>query len=247
MTPDVVASYDPVLPEADFIKRDGDGADARRDQALHRHRDEEGHDAAARSCCRARPMTPRQHRPHRRASGSSTSCRSWTRSSSRTAISASTRTFAACTIPKAQFVMNRPIVGPAQQHRHRREHRRLRHHRLAGEERAGSQRQGRRSSARPTSASPTLLAEINPHPALKAAVPQSPMVDGWMGDDWFHNGAFRVSALRLRGLRRAPARPTAAAIAARRGRRLHALSRGGIDGRLCAKCWASTTIRSSRS
>ena len=40
----------------------------------------------------------------------------------------------------------------------------------------------------------TLMAEINPHPALKAAVPESPMVDGWMGDDWFHNGAFRVSA-----------------------------------------------------
>ena len=39
-----------------------------------------------------------------------------------------------------------------------------------------------------------LMAEINPHPALKAAVPQSPMVDGWMGDDWFHNGAFRVSS-----------------------------------------------------
>src|SRR3954471_606715 len=39
----------------------------------------------------------------------------------------------------------------------------------------------------------TLASEINPHPALKAAVPESPMVDGWMGDDWFHNGAFRVS------------------------------------------------------
>ncbi|NKF21635.1 CocE/NonD family hydrolase [Solimonas marina] len=38
----------------------------------------------------------------------------------------------------------------------------------------------------------TLMAEINPHPALKAAAPQSPMVDGWRGDDWFHNGAFRV-------------------------------------------------------
>ncbi|HSQ98924.1 MAG TPA: CocE/NonD family hydrolase [Sphingomicrobium sp.] len=38
----------------------------------------------------------------------------------------------------------------------------------------------------------TLASEINPHPALKAAVPQSPMVDGWRGDDWFHNGAFRV-------------------------------------------------------
>jgi len=36
-----------------------------------------------------------------------------------------------------------------------------------------------------------LVATIDPHPALKASVPQSPMVDGWMGDDWFHNGAFR--------------------------------------------------------
>src|SRR6476620_7867243 len=41
----------------------------------------------------------------------------------------------------------------------------------------------------------TLASEINPHPALKAAVPQSPMVDGWRGDDWFHNGAFRVSGV----------------------------------------------------
>ena len=37
----------------------------------------------------------------------------------------------------------------------------------------------------------SLVSTINPHPALKAAVPQSPMVDGWIGDDWFHNGAFR--------------------------------------------------------
>jgi hypothetical protein len=37
-----------------------------------------------------------------------------------------------------------------------------------------------------------LMALIDPHPALKAAVPQSPMVDGWIGDDWFHNGAFRT-------------------------------------------------------
>ena len=37
-----------------------------------------------------------------------------------------------------------------------------------------------------------LMALVDPHPALKAAVPQSPMVDGWMGDDWFHNGAFRT-------------------------------------------------------
>ena len=36
-----------------------------------------------------------------------------------------------------------------------------------------------------------LVALINPHPALKVSVPMNPMVDGWRGDDWFHNGAFR--------------------------------------------------------
>ena len=36
-----------------------------------------------------------------------------------------------------------------------------------------------------------LMGLVNPHPALKAAVPINPMVDTWIGDDWFHNGAFR--------------------------------------------------------
>jgi putative CocE/NonD family hydrolase len=36
-----------------------------------------------------------------------------------------------------------------------------------------------------------LMALVNPHPALKVSVPMNPMVDGWMGDDWFHHGAFR--------------------------------------------------------
>src|SRR5262252_7806991 len=40
-----------------------------------------------------------------------------------------------------------------------------------------------------------LMALINPHPALKVSVPMNPMVDGWMGDDWFHNGAFRQFGL----------------------------------------------------
>jgi hypothetical protein len=35
------------------------------------------------------------------------------------------------------------------------------------------------------------MALVDPHPALKAAVPVNAMVDGWIGDDWFHNGAFR--------------------------------------------------------
>ncbi len=40
-----------------------------------------------------------------------------------------------------------------------------------------------------------LMAVIHPHPALKVSVPMNPMVDGWMGDDWFHNGAFRQQNL----------------------------------------------------
>jgi putative CocE/NonD family hydrolase len=40
-----------------------------------------------------------------------------------------------------------------------------------------------------------LMALVNPHPALKVAVPMNPMVDGWIGDDWFHNGAFRQQNL----------------------------------------------------
>ena len=36
-----------------------------------------------------------------------------------------------------------------------------------------------------------LMGLVNPHPALKVSVPMNPMVDGWMGDDWFHHGAFR--------------------------------------------------------
>jgi len=34
-------------------------------------------------------------------------------------------------------------------------------------------------------------AGIDPHPAVKAISPQAPMTDVWMGDDFFHNGAFR--------------------------------------------------------
>ncbi|MFK2877366.1 CocE/NonD family hydrolase [Rhodanobacter hydrolyticus] len=40
-----------------------------------------------------------------------------------------------------------------------------------------------------------LMSLVHPHPALKAAVPMNPMVDGWMGDDWFHHGAFRAQNL----------------------------------------------------
>ncbi|QKS01559.1 CocE/NonD family hydrolase [Sphingomonas sp. CL5.1] len=38
-----------------------------------------------------------------------------------------------------------------------------------------------------------VMALLHPHPALKVAAPESPMIDGWMGDDWFHYGAFRLA------------------------------------------------------
>ncbi|WP_235872724.1 CocE/NonD family hydrolase [Pseudoxanthomonas winnipegensis] len=41
----------------------------------------------------------------------------------------------------------------------------------------------------------SLMALFHPHPALKVAIPMNPMVDGWRGDDWFHNGAFRQTNL----------------------------------------------------
>ena len=41
----------------------------------------------------------------------------------------------------------------------------------------------------------TLMAAMSGHPALKAVVPINPMVDVWMGDDWFHQGAFRQITL----------------------------------------------------
>ena len=37
------------------------------------------------------------------------------------------------------------------------------------------------------------MAMVNPHPALRAVSEQACMGDAWLGDDFFHNGAFRLS------------------------------------------------------
>jgi putative CocE/NonD family hydrolase len=39
----------------------------------------------------------------------------------------------------------------------------------------------------------TVMAALEPHPALQAVSPQAPAGDMWMGDDFFHNGAFRLT------------------------------------------------------
>jgi putative CocE/NonD family hydrolase len=41
----------------------------------------------------------------------------------------------------------------------------------------------------------TLMALFDPHPALKAAIPINAMVDTWIGDDWYHNGALRQTMI----------------------------------------------------
>jgi hypothetical protein len=41
----------------------------------------------------------------------------------------------------------------------------------------------------------TLMALLDPHPALAAAVPMNAMVEGWIGDDWYHNGALRQTMI----------------------------------------------------
>jgi uncharacterized protein len=39
----------------------------------------------------------------------------------------------------------------------------------------------------------TVMGMLDPHPALKAGVPQASPADMWIGDDFHHNGAFRLS------------------------------------------------------
>ena len=39
----------------------------------------------------------------------------------------------------------------------------------------------------------TIMGALEPHPALKAISPQASPSDMWLGDDFHHNGAFRLS------------------------------------------------------
>ena len=38
-----------------------------------------------------------------------------------------------------------------------------------------------------------VMGALDPHPALKAIVPMASPADMWLGDDFHHNGAFRLS------------------------------------------------------
>ncbi len=76
-----------------------------------------------------------------------------------------------------------------------------------------------------------VMALLDPHPALKVAAPESPMVDGWMGDDWFHYGAFRQTNLDY-FLGQTTAQRQRRRRAARGPRRLHQLPRRRLGRRL---------------
>ncbi len=74
-----------------------------------------------------------------------------------------------------------------------------------------------------------LMALVNPHPALKVSVPMNPMVDGWMGDDWFHNGAFRQINMPVRLRAGGDARERHQMVGQPLGRLRH-VHAGGIGG-----------------
>jgi uncharacterized protein len=74
-----------------------------------------------------------------------------------------------------------------------------------------------------------LMGLVNPHPALKAAVPINPMVDTWVGDDWFHNGAFRQMMIDFIYDQDMPHEP-AAAVEKRDGDEYNTYIKGGSAG-----------------
>ena len=85
----------------------------------------------------------------------------------------------------------RPLDGPKDARR--REHRHLRHHRVAAEERAAQQRPRGHARACRYDGWTAAMAMLDPHPALKAVSPQASPADMFLGDDFHHNGAFRLS------------------------------------------------------
>ena len=91
--------------------------------------------------------------------------------------------------PKAQFVEHAAAQREEERtERHRRKQRHLRHDRLAGEERSEQQRP-RGHVGHLVPGFYTSAGMIDAHPALKAASPQAPIADWFIGDDFHHNGA----------------------------------------------------------
>jgi predicted acyl esterase len=84
------------------------------------------------------------------------------------------------------------------------------------------------------------MALLHPHPALKVAAPESPMIDGWMGDDWYHYGALRqVNLDYFTG--QMTKQGEGKKIPRENLRRLHQLPRRGFGRRLCRRQWLQAT------
>ncbi len=84
-----------------------------------------------------------------------------------------------------------------------------------------------------------LMALVNPHPALKVSVPMNPMVDGWMGDDWFPQRRVPAAEHSLR-LRAAGHARQCRKMVERPSRRLRSLHGSGLGGRTfgaAARAW----------
>ena len=75
----------------------------------------------------------------------------------------------------------------------RRGDRHVRHDRVAPRERARTTTAASACSASPTRAGRRSWPPLEPHPALAAISPQASPADMWLGDDFHHNGAFRLS------------------------------------------------------
>ena len=91
------------------------------------------------------------------------------------------------------FVMQRPARAAGRHEVPGRGHRHLRHHRLAAEERAATTTAASACSACPTTAGPPSWPRSSRTRRSRPMSPQASPADMWLGDDFHHNGAFRLS------------------------------------------------------
>ena len=118
--------------------------------------------------------------------------RATTRRSPRTATSSSSRTSAGSSSPKATFVMQRPPRAPG-------DTKSLDEGTDTYDTIEWLLKNVRNNNGRVGMLGvsydgwTTIMGALEPHPALKAISPQASPADMWLGDDFHHNGAFRLS------------------------------------------------------
>jgi hypothetical protein len=143
MTPDIDGKYVARQGQLRLRKARRDDPDARRDQALHRHRGPQGrqepaHPADPHALQRRQARGPQRQPAH--GGGPAQGDEVFVADGGYIRVFQDIRGKYGS---EGDYVMTRPLKGPLNSVRGRPLHRRLRHHRLAGEECAGDQRQGR--------------------------------------------------------------------------------------------------------